>query len=72
MRNPTPERSLRFPVQALGGGPHTFFNSPPDNVKGAFVGSMGEVSGCLQNQLFHDSALLGLGTAREVQEATPL
>lgn len=40
---------LRFPVQALGGGPHTFFNSPPDNVKGAFVGSMGEVSGCRTN-----------------------
>lgn len=30
--------------------PHVFFfNSPPDNVKGAFVGSMGEVSACLQN-----------------------
>lgn len=28
VRNLTPERSLRFPVQALGGGPHTFFFIP--------------------------------------------
>lgn len=38
------ERSLKFCVPALGGGPHTFFHSPPDNVKGAFVDLMGEVS----------------------------